>query len=778
MLIRLEVNNFACFKGQQIIHFEGRDGVILVIGSYDEDPEMSNQAGKTMVMTAILYALYGWSKAICDREVDLIYSERDEVADKMEVLLTLDVGGKEVHIRRGRTKDNKPIFAVAGFGGQKDEQQEKLTELLGMSFDDFMATAFFQQGDIHVFMNALPSKKKEFLKRWLNFERWDGYAEKAKAKVTVAQGTETSIKMEIDQLELTMLGSPDDSDAVQAQLQEERAKRKQQVDGGKKVEMDTQKEIDALPDSTELEKNLIVAKKTTLEVSTQKQVVIDRIDEADKAVAMAQQVAQELLSLEGVEESAAKTQKDLQSLDTELTGLRQGIEDTHTQVAAFQPLLDNLEQSRLGLAKSEAALETQRNGQVEMAEKIRSFGSHCPFDKKPCDRVGPGYINELEQAEQVFQSQLTALRGQVTKLVTDRAAIGAQQQGIREQAQTFTTTLNQRSDWRTQLEYQLQSANKQIQHKQFLSGQTPIAQTEATLEQLKNDLKAWDKRFRESQDVLLKAANEYTEFAGVTEKRQALQEKIKNAQTLQAGANTRLAEIDRILGGIEERERQQVAAATEKEVKELQLAGVRNDLNRWNFLYQMFCFEIPSLLTENAFEEVEEETNFVLKGLHSDMRIQFQATRELQRNEEVCSVCAEPYPARAKSCQRCGFGLRKKKRKDELVLDVHQGESTRSYKLVSGGGKALISIALRIALSKLLQRRNGSQIDFLQMDEVFGTLDKPNRENMIRMIFDVLMSVMGFRQILVISHTDVALSGYNILKVQRHDGYSTVYWDT
>lgn len=775
MLKRLEMNNFVCFQGQQIIDFEDREGVILVIGSYDEDPEMSNQAGKTMVMNAVLYALYGWNRTICAREVDLIYEHADKMADKMEVLLTLEVGGQEIHIRRGRTNDNKPIFAVAGFGGQKDEQQAKLSELLGMSFNDFLATAFFQQGDIHVFMGAKPAEKKAFLKRWMNFDRWDSYADKAKGEIAVAQGNENTIKMAIEQLDALMLESVDESEM--AQMQEERAKRVQQSENGKQVEMQLQKEMDDLPDPTALEQQVVKTKDAVLEVERQRLVVLGRIDEASKAITMAHQVAQELLSLEGADKSVTKAQQDLQALDTELSGLRKSIEETHVQAEAFRPQLNQLEQQRLVLAQNEGTLESKRNEQAELSEKIRSFGSHCPFDKKPCDRVGPNFVTELQQAEANFQQELGTLRQQVVELTNQRAAIEKQQHSIRDQAKIITNTLGQRGDWRRQLEEHLQASNQRVQRKQFLAGQPQIGQTEATLEQLNNDLALWEKQMHEAKGDLLKAANEYTAFAGRREERQVLQVKIDNARTLQKGANTRVSEIDKILGGIEERKRQRVEAASTKIIKEKELQEARVLLNRWNFLNQMFRFEIPSLLTENAFEEVEEETNFVLKGLHSDMRIQFQATRELQRNEEVCSVCGEPYPARARACQRCGFGLRKKKRKDELVLDVHQGESTRSFQMVSGGGKALISIALRIALSKLLQRRNGSQIDWLQMDEVFGTLDKPNRENTIRMIFDVLMAVMGFRQILVISHTDVAMSGYNILKVQRHEHHSTVGWE-
>ena len=74
-----------------------------------------------------------------------------------------------------------------------------------------------------------------------------------------------------------------------------------------------------------------------------------------------------------------------------------------------------------------------------------------------------------------------------------------------------------------------------------------------------------------------------------------------------------------------------------------------------------------------------------------------------------------------------------------------------SKPVISGGEEDVVALALRLALSELIQERNGRPMSLLILDEVFGSLDVERRQS----VLDRLASLKGrFNQILVISHVE------------------------
>jgi DNA repair protein SbcC/Rad50 len=71
--------------------------------------------------------------------------------------------------------------------------------------------------------------------------------------------------------------------------------------------------------------------------------------------------------------------------------------------------------------------------------------------------------------------------------------------------------------------------------------------------------------------------------------------------------------------------------------------------------------------------------------------------------------------------------------------------------VISGGEEDVVALALRMALSELIQERQGRPMSLLILDEVFGSLDAERRQA----VLERLQSIKGrFAQILVISHIE------------------------
>ena len=187
---------------------------------------------------------------------------------------------------------------------------------------------------------------------------------------------------------------------------------------------------------------------------------------------------------------------------------------------------------------------------------------------------------------------------------------------------------------------------------------------------------------------------------------------------------------------------------------------------------------IASHEIENAFGTIEEETNFILEKLKTNLSVEFKPDREITKLEDYCSKCGWQYPKsrRVKKCEECD-AKRVKQRKDEMQLRVLENGEDMGFHLESGGGKFLVSIAVRIALALLKRREKGSRFNVIWLDEVDSSFDAVNRKHLIDLITKVLIKELGFEQVFIVSHSEtIKESVPDVLKVLRYENYAKVGW--
>ena len=133
---------------------------------------------------------------------------------------------------------------------------------------------------------------------------------------------------------------------------------------------------------------------------------------------------------------------------------------------------------------------------------------------------------------------------------------------------------------------------------------------------------------------------------------------------------------------------------------------------------------VPAMIIEAAIPEIEDEANALLSRMTGGrMRVRFETQKETLKGDAV------------------------------ETLDIHIADElgTRPYENYSGGEQYRINFAVRVALSKLLARRAGAQLQTLVVDEGFGALDASGREQLVEAINAVQSD---FERILVITHLD------------------------
>lgn len=144
-------------------------------------------------------------------------------------------------------------------------------------------------------------------------------------------------------------------------------------------------------------------------------------------------------------------------------------------------------------------------------------------------------------------------------------------------------------------------------------------------------------------------------------------------------------------------------------------------------LYEELCRAfgkkgVPAMVIEAAIPEIEDEANQLITSMTDQrMHISFETQRASQSGDTI----------------------------ETLDIRISDELGTRNYELYSGGEAFRINLAIRIALSRLLARRAGTQLNMLVIDEGFGSQDVTARERLVETITSVAHE---FEKLLVITH--------------------------
>lgn len=172
---------------------------------------------------------------------------------------------------------------------------------------------------------------------------------------------------------------------------------------------------------------------------------------------------------------------------------------------------------------------------------------------------------------------------------------------------------------------------------------------------------------------------------------------------------------------------QQLDSIKQKETtyseKQQHLEQLRQQRTEYVHIAQAFSRDgIQALLIEHAIPEIEQEANALLRELTDN---QSQLIIESLRD------------------------LKSGKTKETLDIKISDNMGIRSYELFSGGEAFRIDFALRVAISTLLARRAGTQLQTLIIDEGFGSQD----EEGLHHIMDAIHRIQNhFAKIIIVSH--------------------------
>ena len=191
------MRNFMPYRGEAELSFEGIHTACI---------SGENGAGKSSVIDAITWALWGKARAKSDDE--LVHQGENEL--EVEFEFTVDTTlyraiRKHAHPKTHRTsgRGSLDLFVQSGASfvaisaDTKTQTEQKISQLLHMDYDTFVNSAFLRQGHADEFSRQTPARRKEVLASILSLSQYDEYEARAKDQARAAQDQRLKLEASI-----------------------------------------------------------------------------------------------------------------------------------------------------------------------------------------------------------------------------------------------------------------------------------------------------------------------------------------------------------------------------------------------------------------------------------------------------------------------------------------------------------------------------------------------------------------------------------------------------
>ncbi len=184
---KLELTNFLSYRETAVLNF---DGIHLACISG------ANGAGKSSILDAITWALFGRSRSRSDD--DLVNRLASVQGDAAEVRYTFSLEQTSYRVLRRKTARKSSVLELQ-ISTDNDswktlsenkirETEAAIEQLLKMNYDTFTNASLLLQGKADEFTTRTPNQRKEILADLLGVTEWENYRELAAEARKIEQG--------------------------------------------------------------------------------------------------------------------------------------------------------------------------------------------------------------------------------------------------------------------------------------------------------------------------------------------------------------------------------------------------------------------------------------------------------------------------------------------------------------------------------------------------------------------------------------------------------------
>ena len=213
--LELALEGFRSYRTPTTFDFQDR-GLFGIVGP--------TGAGKSSVLDALIYSLYGKTPQIGKDTKKLITSGEDTA----RVRLVFDVDGTTWEVLRvlRREGQSQVILKRPGEGSPDTSGEravnDRIAGIVGLDFDAFCSSVTLPQGEFDRFLKATPTDRSKILKRIFRYERVDAMRDLAKQRVA-------AIDVEFKAVQAKLSALPPEPEVFLAGLEMQRAERDARV---------------------------------------------------------------------------------------------------------------------------------------------------------------------------------------------------------------------------------------------------------------------------------------------------------------------------------------------------------------------------------------------------------------------------------------------------------------------------------------------------------------------------------------------------------------------
>lgn len=679
-----------------------------------------NGAGKSSLLDAITWCVWGVSRA-GDSSDTLIHSG----ADDMSVHFSFELDGQIFTVKRRRLKKSGGSTSLELWSGSHNltegtikATQEKIITALHLTFETFTNSSYLRQGHAHEFTTKGPTDRKRILADILGLDHYDLLEEKAKEKAK-----DMSNKLQLLEYQLLEL------EAELSQKEEREKSLSKAEEEAKKVESDL-KEVEKLIKEIDEEKQVISQTVKSLEEKRlQNETAKKELSDLKLQIEIKEKSKLEYLSVLEKKEEIEKNYQILQSLQErkkELEGQRTELIKIKDQLADTQKILMTREEKR-AIAIKELEIEIKKF-QTEN-EQLQSTIDHLKEHKTTCPTCGQTIAEEknkeiIESTKTKILSAEEKIQELQVKVTKYKEIILPEQEQVKVLEKQVKVLEENTKDW-------FDITKKILELEQVANLFVKLQQAETAVKTYQEAMLDLQKIYKLKEKQIIDSETQLGDLTTFEEKLQQIKETLTAKETIKEQLAEKTLEL-----------RGQVGEAKQLVSRTLQLENFKNEkqkekesLQKEKDIFEELALAfgkkgIQAMIIEAAIPEIEGEANSLLERLtEGRMKITLQTQRETKT--------------------KLADGEKGIVETLDIIISDEMGE--RPYEMYSGGEAFRVNFAIRLAISKLLTHRAGAKLQFLVIDEGFGSQDAPGRARLVEAI-DAIKN--DFEKIVIITHLE------------------------
>lgn len=566
------------------------DGITGIVGVYDSNERKSNGSGKSTLISSMNYAFFG-DGAEFDKMSEII---NDQLPDNEEMFAKINFiqNGIPYEVERGIKRGSSylnfkangvPVHSDSGGSTHKNtikNTTEEIVKVLGMDYEMFTTSVFFEQDGIDKFINVRPGVLRQYIDKVLGIEVWRLAEKDLNSKVNKTKEQIATFKEDIAGLEISINNM------------------ESQIVGKEQLSRDLESNIDLLKQKEDERNTLSNTQDFSERLSQTRNAVIEIGEEIDK---LDKQIEETKINRDVLSSERNRIDLELKDLevisveemDTAITNLRQEIEGIKSNE-------EDLKTTILNCTSRISELRTKHSLKCETREKFKA-----------------GTCAACEQ--EVTQEYVTARQSHYDKEIEEIRNEVVTAENAKDEAMKNASAFHEK---RVAKEFELNelstSKNDHILKLQKLRIEksnldTSIGEKQAAINRILQEVAEKTSKLQTNRTLLAELESQVVE--GISDKINDLSAEITNI-------NTSIAEYNRRIGALEQLEKNKQNLEKGLEDKKSGLNFLDECLYIYNVLVEAFR-EIPKRIFNKSIVAVQETANSIIHQVFPELSVLF-----------------------------------------------------------------------------------------------------------------------------------------------------------